>query len=102
MDDKRRRADLRKKIKVKKLTVLSESPPRKELSNPDTGVDNEECLLEFFWGNKQCIMILLDKSQGTKYENFLEELELQLEGAFALFFGKYGVEMQTGILSIFL
>lgn len=77
---------------VKQLEELSRDMAREELENPDLGVDNERRLLEFIWQNKQCMMILLDKSQGTKYENFSSELEGQLEGAFELFFQKYGAE----------
>lgn len=77
---------------LKKMSALSQEMAREELCNPDVGVDNEERLLEFFWKNKQCIMILLDKAQGTKYENFQKELERQMEDTFALFFRKYGQE----------
>lgn len=77
---------------VKRLAQLSREMAREELQNPDVGVDNEERLLEFFWHNKQCMMILLNKAQGTKYENFVSELEKQLEDVFALFFQRYGME----------
>lgn len=77
---------------LKKLTALSGEMAGEELRNPDVGVDNEERLLEFFWENKQCIMILLDKAQGTRYEDFQKELEQQLEDTFALFFKRYGQE----------
>lgn len=77
---------------VKRLAQLSRDMAREEMQNPDVGVDNEERLLEFFWHNKQCMMILLNKAQGTKYENFVSELEKQLEDVFALFFQRYGME----------
>lgn len=77
---------------AKRLAELSQDMAREELQNPDVGVGNEQRLLEFFWQNKQCMTILMDKAQGTKYENFAAELERQLESAFELFFRKYGVE----------
>lgn len=77
---------------VKRLTKLCRDMAREELENPDLGVDNEEKLLKFFWHNKQCMFILLDKSQGTKYETFAADIEEQLENVFAVFFQKYGME----------
>lgn len=77
---------------AKRLAELSQDMAREELQNLNVGVDNEQRLLKFFWQNKQCMMILMDKSQGTKYENFAAELEWQLESAFELFFREYGVE----------
>lgn len=77
---------------LKQLEALSAEMIREELENADAGVDNERRLLEFFWKNREVMEILMDKSAGTGYAGFAEEMGERLEKAFAVFFKRYGIE----------
>lgn len=69
---------------------MTQDMVEKELADPSYGVDNEKQLLEFAWKNREVLIILLEGSQGTGYENFAEEMINGLEDNFYKFFCQYG------------
>lgn len=69
---------------------MTQDMVEKELADPSYGVDNEKQLLEFAWKNREVLIILLEGSQGTGYENFAEEMTNGLEDNFYKFFCQYG------------
>lgn len=50
-------------------------------------VDQE--MMKFLWKHKIEVQLLLEKSKGTKYEYFKEELQQKLEQGFAMFYEQY-------------
>ena len=75
---------------VVQLKEMSRDMIEKELEDPSVAIENEKRLLEFLWSNREVAVILMDKSEGTVYEGFSEELVRGLETAFGRFFAKQG------------
>lgn len=61
-----------------------------ELNEGLPSADGDQKLMEFLWKNREEIQLLMEKSQGTRYENFKDEVFSQLEQGFSLFFQKHG------------
>lgn len=74
---------------VLQLGRLSKEMIESELEDTSLGVENERRFLEFCWNNRKVMEILLDKSRGTAYENFLDDMRERLEETYAQFFHKY-------------
>lgn len=75
---------------VLQLEKLSQEMVEEELIDSSVGVENEKRLLEFIWKHREVMMILFQKSKGTEYEDFLEDMTIHLEGTYEKFFRKYG------------
>lgn len=74
---------------VSRLEKLSQEMIAAELEDGATGIENEKRLLEFFWKNREDILILLEKAKGTRYENFMDDMTSHLEDVYEVFFRKY-------------
>lgn len=85
---------------IAELEALSRRMIISELADPSVGADNEKEMLSFLWKNRDVILLLGEKSGGTKYEGFRETLMQQLEDAFARFFQKYGNEADWELIRI--
>lgn len=71
------------------LGRLSQDMIESELEDPAAGVENEKRFLEFCWTNREIMLILSDKSDGTPYEGFMDEVRERLEETYAQFFQRY-------------
>lgn len=74
---------------VSRLEKLSQEMIAAELEDGEAGIENEKRLLEFFWKNREDILILLEKAKGTRYENFMDDMTSHLEDVYEVFFRKY-------------
>lgn len=74
---------------VSRLEKLSQEMIAAELEDGAAGIENEKRLLEFFWKNREDILILLEKAKGTRYENFMDDMTSHLEDVYEVFFRKY-------------
>lgn len=72
------------------LTNLGQALSMAELEEPDSGPDCDLRLMEFLYRHRDEALLLLERSQGTRYAGFAEELYAQMRWAFALFFQRYG------------
>lgn len=72
------------------LEKLGRELARAELEDTSLGVCTDMKLMEFLWRNRTEAQLLFEKSAGTRYENFKDEVLTQLESSFSLFFQKYG------------
>ena len=82
------------------LNMLIEDMIQYELNNTRTGQQNEQELMKFLWENRYEVLILLDKSRGTKYEGFKENFIQQIENAFTLFFQKSKIPINIDLIHI--
>mgnify|MGYP005790605275 CR=1 FL=1 len=62
----------------------------REFHEPETGADCDARLMEFLYRRKDEILLLLEKSAGTRYASYSEELYGQMREMFSLFFLKFG------------
>lgn len=74
---------------VMQMENLAKELTRSELSGEIKSSDTDKRLMEFLWVNRSQIKLLMDKSEGTRYENFKREIFEQMEKNFSLFFKKY-------------
>lgn len=74
---------------VSRLEKLSQEMIAAELEDGAAGIENEKRLLEFFWKNREDILILLEKAKGTRYEKFMDDMTSHLEDVYEVFFRKY-------------
>lgn len=77
---------------IRELEKLSQRMIQAELQDSSVGVENEKELISFLWKNRDVILILWEKSDGTKYEGFKNKNMKDMEAVFAQFFCKYGNE----------
>lgn len=75
---------------VRSMERLTDEMIEEELRDSSVGVDNEKKFLEFMWKNQEVVRILMEKSAGTKYEDYGEKMVQGLEGIYARFFQKFG------------
>lgn len=61
-----------------------------ELNDISAGPDMDKRLMEFLWNHNEEAQLLLERSAGTRYANFKNEIFSQMEQKFSLFFQKYG------------
>lgn len=62
---------------------------KKEKNNPSSAIDNDKKIMEFEMKNKEEILILLEKCEGSCYENFKDELFNGLKQQFMEYFELY-------------
>ena len=72
------------------LTVLGQRLSEAELERPELGTENDIRLMEFLYLHREEAILLLEKSQGTRYGSFRNELYGQLQKFFLLFFQRHG------------
>lgn len=77
---------------IGELARLSGALIQEELADASSGVENEKRILAFLWKNRDVILILADKAEGTAYEGLWESLCRNMEEVFARFFQKYGCQ----------
>ena len=75
---------------AKELSALGNALLEREFHEPETGADCDARLMEFLYRRKDEILLLLEKSAGTRYASFSEELYGQMRKMFSLFFQKFG------------
>lgn len=75
---------------ARQMARLGQRLADEELREPTSGVDSDLELMKFLFQNKDEVLLLLEKSQGTHYAAFPEELYGQLEKTFLVFFRRYG------------
>ncbi|MDQ0150738.1 hypothetical protein ACFO6R_14615 [Eubacterium multiforme] len=80
--------------------MLIEDMIQRELMYENTGEENEQELMKFLWKNRYEVLILLDKSTGTKYQGFKENFIQQIEKAFTLFFQKSKIPINNDLIHI--
>ena len=72
------------------LTALGQRLSEAELERPELGTENDIRLMEFLYLHREEAILLLEKSQGTRYGSFRNELYGQLQKIFLLFFQRHG------------
>lgn len=77
------------KSTVKQIENLCNSLMADELDTPSIGIENEKKLIAFLYAHKEEILLLTEKSKGTKYENYKNYVLQWLETAFGRFFEAY-------------
>lgn len=75
---------------ARELLELFSSLTQKEFKSLDSGVDNDMILVDFLYHHRDSVRLLLESSDGTKYETFRENLFSQMEKTFLLFFQTFG------------
>ena len=73
----------------KELSALGNALLEREFHEPETGADCDARLMEFLYRRKDEILLLLEKSAGTRYASYSEELYGQMRELFSLFFQKF-------------
>lgn len=61
-----------------------------ELAEPSLGVSCDTRFMEFLFQHKEETLLLLEKSRGTRYETFTDELYSCMGSTFLFFFQRYG------------
>lgn len=72
------------------LTALGQRLSEAELERPELGTENDIRLMEFLYLHREEAILLLEKSQGTRYGSFRDKLYGQLRKFFLLFFQRHG------------
>ena len=72
------------------LSVLGNELLELEFHELETGADCDARLMEFLYRRKDEILLLLEKSAGTRYASYSEELYRQMREMFSLFFQRFG------------
>lgn len=86
---------------VAELKSIMKENCRKECLDADTTLDNDVKSMAYLWKNRDIIMILLDGSKGTCYENTLNEIEQMMVELFDRFHEQYtGKPMEEELLRI--
>lgn len=75
---------------LERLEKLGKELAEAELEDISLGTDMDKKFMEFLWHNQREVQLLLEKSEGTRYANFKDEIFFQLERSFSQFFQKYG------------
>jgi len=74
-------------VQIERLGKELADTERKDIS---LGPDMDKKLMEMLWRNKREVQLLLEKSAGTRYENFESHIYSQMEGVFSEFFQEFG------------
>lgn len=69
--------------------ALIQSSAKREIEDLSSATENEENLMRLLMTYREEFILLLEKSEGTKYENCLKEYKANLEKVTAAFFQKY-------------
>lgn len=85
---------------VTELNLLIQHMVQLELKDTTTGHENEAELMRFLWENRDEVLILLNKSVGTQYEDYKEIFTKQIENAFTLFFQKSNIPIDIDLIHI--
>lgn len=75
---------------LKQMEKLTKELSKAELEGDLPSSEGDRKLMEFLWHNRKEARLLMEKSAGTRYENFKDEIFSQLEQSFTMFFQKYG------------
>lgn len=75
---------------LERLEKLGKELAETELGDISLGTDMDKKFMEFLWHNQKEVQLLLEKSDGTRYANFKDEVFSWLERCFSKFFQKYG------------
>lgn len=75
---------------LNQIEVLGKELVETELSDISMGPEMDQRLMELLWHNRNEIKLLLEKSEGTRYAGFKNEIYTQLEWAFSVFFQEFG------------
>lgn len=75
---------------VKQMKKLGRELTAAEMDGSNSSSESDKKLMEFLWKNREEVQLLLEKSAGTRYENFKNEIFSQIEQVFTQFFQKYG------------
>lgn len=73
---------------VREWEELVKEIAKRELESPETGIDNDQEIMEFEYRHKKEIQILLEGAKGSCYEEFKVQLVHTMEEAFTIFFEK--------------
>lgn len=75
---------------LERLEKLGKELAEVELGDISLGTDMDKKFMEFLWHNQKEVQLLLEKSDGTRYGNFKDQVFFWLERSFSQFFKKYG------------
>ena len=74
---------------IAEYQTLCTTLSRQEEEHPDTADQSEVLLMQFFAAHREEGLILLEKSAGSRYENFRAVIEAQMQAAFRSYFTRY-------------
>ena len=80
--------------------ALFDSMVKAEFDDPKAFSETEDKMIRFLLGYRTEMIIILDRSQGTKYEDFKEKYLRTLEGIFTMFFKKFLPEPDLNLIHI--
>ena len=73
----------------------------REEQAPDTADENEVAIIQFYAAHREEAIILLEKSDGSRYANFRTTLEVQMQQAFRSYYARYlGAEPDPELIRI--
>lgn len=83
------------------LKQMMQESCKEECRNPSATIDNDIEMMKFLWQNKEVILILLDGSEGTSYEDAIAVIESRMAELFDVFFKQCaGKSMDPDLLRI--
>lgn len=62
---------------------------QREEEDPGTADDNERLLMEYVSAHRAEAIILMEKSGGSQYEGFRQQIDMQMRAAFTSYFTKF-------------
>ncbi|MBQ4521763.1 MAG: TetR/AcrR family transcriptional regulator [Lachnospiraceae bacterium] len=74
---------------ISELKGLISTVAEDEMKGKKSSSDVDQEIMKFLWKHKIEVQLLLEKSKGTKYEHFKEEVQQKLEQGFAMFYEQY-------------
>ena len=62
---------------------------KREEDDPGTAEDNERLMMEYLSAHRAEVIILMEKSGGSRYEGFRKQVDAQMQAAFTSYFTKF-------------
>lgn len=75
---------------LEQMRSMGRELSEQELNESRSSSDSDKKLMEFLWKNRGEVLLLLEKSAGTRYEGVRDEIFSKIESYFSRFFEKYG------------
>ena len=74
---------------------------RREEEDPATAKDNERQIMEYLSRYRTEAILLMSRSEGSRYENFRQQIDAQMQAAFRSYFSKFmGSEPEPELIRI--
>ncbi len=74
---------------IAEYQALTRALALREEQAPDTADENEIAIMQFYAAHREEAIILLERSDGSRYANFRDTLEAQMREAFRSYYARY-------------